>query len=546
MADIITILHPENDANTNLYPNIVKENIPNGTIDNTKLSDDLKSLIYDGITIKSPLVDTTAHILEKTADEGIIVSSNSGNWYYWNGTQYVDSGLQYTQNVISNKMLANLVLRCVLEIDAVNKTMTIRGNFAFTKFSYVMLSTIPIKTISYDSIGNGTFSLIIRNTELMFVNVNTDLQINDKVLWVGYMINSNIDTEVYNCNNHKAHYALYSQNDLVIDTNNKNFITPNGYIFYDSGFISMTSQTISYNSYLGSTCILILRNKKYITGYLSNIVIDDNDIVIAIIGFNSNGTISNKIYMINDIKNLDYRVAQLETIVSDTLPKSSKIFMRVGCIGDSYTEGYMQDWAHKHNPNYAWPKYMEQLTGNKYTNFGDSGSSTKSWMNGTLGKLSEVQAEGNKCQAYIIGLMINDQDRGAANYVQLGTSADIGTDADSYYAYYYKLINACLAVNPDAKIFCNTCPKTSGNYASYNQAVVDIVTYCKNENKGVYLVDLRNYNWNNQTFINSAMGGHYAAIGYEYMAEILNKALCDVINDNVTDFQNVNLIDYDE
>ena len=44
MADIITTLHPENDAETNLYPNIKYENIPNGSIDMSKLSDDVKSL----------------------------------------------------------------------------------------------------------------------------------------------------------------------------------------------------------------------------------------------------------------------------------------------------------------------------------------------------------------------------------------------------------------------------------------------------------------------------------------------------------------------
>ena len=42
MANIITTLHPQNDENSNLYPNIVKENIPDGSIDMAKLDDGVK------------------------------------------------------------------------------------------------------------------------------------------------------------------------------------------------------------------------------------------------------------------------------------------------------------------------------------------------------------------------------------------------------------------------------------------------------------------------------------------------------------------------
>ena len=232
--------------------------------------------------------------------------------------------------------------------------------------------------------------------------------------------------------------------------------------------------------------------------------------------------------------------------------KSVKIFQRVGCIGDSYTAGYIKTATHFANssPNNSWPHYMEHLTGNKYENWGVSGSTAKGWMSGA-GKLAEVQASGNKCQAYIVGLMINDRADESWNpyYTPVGVIGDIGTDNDTYYAWYYKLIQAVVAVNADAKIFCCTCPKWSYNDA-YNVAVKDIVAYCRNNSQNVYLCDLASDEFSgyyqNETFANDLTNGHYTAVGYEYMAEAFIYVLSEVINSNLSEFKDVAFIDFDE
>ena len=232
--------------------------------------------------------------------------------------------------------------------------------------------------------------------------------------------------------------------------------------------------------------------------------------------------------------------------------KSVKIFQRVGCIGDSYTAGYIKTATHFANssPNNSWPHYMEHLTGNKYENWGVSGSTAKGWMSGA-GKLAEVQASGNKCQAYIVGLMINDRADESWNpyYTPVGVIGDIGTDNDTYYAWYYKLIQAVVAVNADAKIFCCTCPKWSYNDA-YNAAVKDIVAYCRNNSQNVYLCDLASDEFSgyyqNETFANDLTNGHYTAVGYEYMAEAFIYVLSEVINSNLSEFKDVAFIDFDE
>ena len=95
MSDIITTLHPENDENTNLYPNIKKDNIPINSIDFYRLADDVKELLTMVHEVNPSGADTTENILSKTADDGIWISIDNGHWFYWDGTQYVDSGMSY-------------------------------------------------------------------------------------------------------------------------------------------------------------------------------------------------------------------------------------------------------------------------------------------------------------------------------------------------------------------------------------------------------------------------------------------------------------------
>ena len=89
MNEIITTLHPENDENINLYPNIKLENIPLYSIDKSRLNNELLNLLNNIGSLHPSGVDTSTNILAFTEDKGIYVGSDDGNWYFWNGTQYV-------------------------------------------------------------------------------------------------------------------------------------------------------------------------------------------------------------------------------------------------------------------------------------------------------------------------------------------------------------------------------------------------------------------------------------------------------------------------
>ena len=246
-----------------------------------------------------------------------------------------------------------------------------------------------------------------------------------------------------------------------------------------------------------------------------------------------------------DVKALSDEVAILS---NGNVGKSTcKIFKRVCCCGDSFTSGHIADasgQAYPTNEEFAWPHYMATSTGNEWINCGQSGANVLTWQ--TAGRGLPKAQQAGKVQAYLIGLMINDQSSGTDRYVELGTADDIGTDTQTYYGGMSKIIRELNAISPEAKIFVLTCPQTSGLYPSYNQAVYDIV----DAYKGAYpvhcldlLANAERYNVSSLT--GDAWYGHYTAIGYEQFAEILSVIMSDYINANIAEFQDVPFIEYD-
>jgi hypothetical protein len=224
-----------------------------------------------------------------------------------------------------------------------------------------------------------------------------------------------------------------------------------------------------------------------------------------------------------------------------------KIFKKVVCCGDSYTSGHIvkpDGSSTPVNEDYAWPHYMATATGNEWVNCGQSGANVLTWQKWERG-LPKAQAAG-RAQAYIIGLMINDTASGTDRYVEVGTAADIGTNAQTYYGGLSAIICELNAISPKAKIFVQTCPRTETKYAPYNQAVRDVVDFYKGTYP-VHCLDLLAYKdlYSLDSLKDDEIGGHYTAIGYEQFAEILQMVLSEYINTHIEEFQDVHLIEYD-
>ena len=287
------------------------------------------------------------------------------------------------------------------------------------------------------------------------------------------------------------------------------------------------------------------------TKYRIRIVVESttsNNMIYAIYNiFQSNGisaiNISAKVYDLALDNN-----KKVEQLTANNL-NTCNIFRKVVACGDSYTAGYITDKlgnVHNVNEDYAWPCYMETITGNTWVNCGHSGANAYTWQTAERG-LPKAKASG-KAQAYILGLMINDSSSDSTRNLKLGTISDIGTNEMSFYAQYTKVIKELFKISPKAKVFIETCPKIEGDrYVGYNQAVHDIYDVLKSNYPNLHLLDLfKHYNmYTNASLTNDSLAGHYTAIGYQQFAQILSVILSSYINEHISDFQDVAFIEYD-
>ena len=267
----------------------------------------------------------------------------------------------------------------------------------------------------------------------------------------------------------------------------------------------------------------------------------------------------------NDITPSDYActvVLQNELIYDDAIKDIRKdlfkMFKRVGVIGDSISVGYIQDRSTitTRNLAYSWPKAIMQDAGNvPWLNFGTSGQTTLTWASSaTYGKV-QLEAENNKCQAYVICIGANDE----WNSLSLGTESDIVDDPDTvattFYGGYNRIIQIIKRKNPDAKIFCCTMPVATES-KGYNNAVRYIATEHYDTDDNVFLVELakslRQYFYASEFGIytdkmnsDTVNHGHYSPLGYRLIGTLMEKALNDTIFENQLSFMDIADIPYD-
>ena len=231
-----------------------------------------------------------------------------------------------------------------------------------------------------------------------------------------------------------------------------------------------------------------------------------------------------------------------------------KIFTKVAVAGDSLATGWcyadgIDEQRRRRNVQFCWPTYIGRDAGTEWFNIGQSGYTTRDFLNSAEGYgLNYAKATGRKPQAYVIGLGVNDRIRP----VTLGTLADINIadqtqNADTYYGNYSQIIYQFKQINPQAKIFCLTNPMSVG--AEYNAAIRDLVAQIW-ANDGVYVVDLANNPWTNLYTLDKGIAtdlsnSHYAPIAYQKMARIIERSISQVIREHQTDFHDVPYIPYD-
>lgn len=227
-------------------------------------------------------------------------------------------------------------------------------------------------------------------------------------------------------------------------------------------------------------------------------------------------------------------------------------FNKFGVIGDSLASGEAVSNAggvttYVDNYDYSWGQFIAKEHGMECINFSKGGLTTRSWLTSEYG-LAKLLADGNKCNAYIISLGVNDANNLGAGY--LGSSSDINVEdptqnADTYYGNYGKIISAIKALQPKAKIFLTTIPETASQYKDFNTAVRTIATIFTD----TYVIDLAS-NANIDKFklgfvASQRRAGHYNSIGYKYIGETIYKLLGNYMYLNNSDFNQIEFIGTD-
>ena len=220
-------------------------------------------------------------------------------------------------------------------------------------------------------------------------------------------------------------------------------------------------------------------------------------------------------------------------------------FIKFGVVGDSLASGEAvanngDTLQYIDNYDYSWGQFIARNHGMNCVNFSKGGATTRTFLqSGTDWGIDKLLNSANKCNAYFIGLGVNDP-----GSVTLGTSADVHedftTNPDTFYGNYAKIIGYIKQVQPKAKIFVLTIPS---NYGSYNEAIRYMATL-----ENVYCIDLNEKflnEYNSGFIMANKREGHYNAIGYNYMAELLFEYVSSYMYENYEEFIQIEFIGTD-
>lgn len=260
--------------------------------------------------------------------------------------------------------------------------------------------------------------------------------------------------------------------------------------------------------------------------------------------------------------NNEYLPEKLKKIINKENPLANllenggytNIFNKISCIGDSLTEGvfeYSENGEVKYagKPQgfepYSYPSQLARMTGATVGNYGVGGATAKSWIETT--ECVNCFKQENKAQAYIIALGTND-----TNYDgDVNTDIDVSNynnNADTFVGNYAKIIQKCLELQPKAKVFVVTIPKTrADNHNAWTTGNSQIKAIAKKLR--VYVLDVYTYS---ESFDNPDeykkhfyTGGHRNAIGYKRTAMEYATYISWIIYNNPNDFRNAQFIGMD-
>lgn len=207
---------------------------------------------------------------------------------------------------------------------------------------------------------------------------------------------------------------------------------------------------------------------------------------------------------------------------NQNLPRTSftsiGLFRSIGIIGDSYASGELAIDKYTDHYNISWGQIMARRNGATAINFSRGGQTTRGWLTDQergLGLLKSAPS----LDLYILALGINDYGKLGTSYI--GTTEDMGTDADTFYGNYGKIIQAIKDKSPNAKIVISTLSQTGTVPDLFSSAIRTIA-----QHYGIPCLELNSDPFFTSSYYLSHLhGGHPTGPVYSGMAKAYERLI---------------------
>lgn len=203
------------------------------------------------------------------------------------------------------------------------------------------------------------------------------------------------------------------------------------------------------------------------------------------------------------------------------------LFTTIGVIGDSYASGEIWYGSVNYGDKYiiSWLQQLSRKYGFTGYNFSSGGLTTRSWLTSDKG-LALMQTTEN-CELMLLCLGINDYYSLGESY--LGSESDIGTNADTFYGNYSKIIDNVISKNEKTRIILFTLANTDNLplIEKFNSAIKKIGTHYN-----IPVGDLNTNFYIRSDGYKQMSGGHPTVVNYNGLSSAYDEIIGDVLYNN--------------
>lgn len=227
---------------------------------------------------------------------------------------------------------------------------------------------------------------------------------------------------------------------------------------------------------------------------------------------------------------------------------NTAIFRTIGFVGDSLSSGEFESRSAEGTAGYhdyfeySWGQYIARKNGLKAYNFSRGGMSAKWYMQNYAEENGFWDPE-KACQAYVIALGVNDVigGRQTVGSVEDICLEDYTQNAPTFAGYYAMIIQRLKQIQPQAKFFLVTMPRTGDDRDDDRRAVAQLLHSFAAYFDNTYVIDLFRYApvydaaFKEKFFLY----GHMNASGYIFTANMIDAYIDYLVRHNPEDFRRV-------